>query len=1115
MKNNNWKAAARKLGAVLMVLVLILAAVTPVKQAYALEEGSGSFLGGILDAMQQEQPQGTESATDEAEEVPSFGFTFDGGKQAADTDSPESELPFWGSSEEKVPADSGSIEEVGGIADILNAADVTVEQGSSARYSLSNAYSYQYNPTSAADGLTFEGKYSFSGAYVNVTASESTPVGTYTVEYGYYSHGRFYKQGEFTVEVVAPEDDGGSGGGSGTGTPEVEEVQRMSMDKTAVARVDENGNPTGQYDLTLSLSGSIGSQTNKAKVDVVFIVDSSGSMYGGSTYMQKLRPAMVSLVNNLSTTNASKIDAQYSIAVFGTKASIRQNFSNASSTISSISGINSDLGGTNYQYGIYQGKQLLSSSGRRDGATTVVIFVTDGIPTFNGISNNTNYIYGNGQNDNGGSNYYAAGRCSAGDNINAAVSEISGMNCNYFYCIGIGNDFADSTNMTKLTGAVNADTTGIYAVTNGTASEIESAFNSISAEVTSFLCSNVTVTDTLSNVDGELLVQVPDPSSVMVEVVKDGTTIAGPAASVNLNETNKNAAATLTASYSDGVLKLDFPDAYQLEAGYTYKLHAVIEPTERAYQEYRENGYTGTGDANTGTHAGQKGIYCNEGATVTYTYKGETGTAQYPHPVIQLHPGTLVLNKKIENMDVDLMEILKFPMTLTTPGFDPQELELLLSGMTYDETTGIYTMVFDGLSPNTAYTVTESGGEVAGYSYSTTVNGTSGKDAVGTIPLGQTVTLNYINSYKQTDSELEEGEGTITISGEKLWDDDDNASGLRPESLSVTLQGYDGTDWVDIETVTVTADADGKWSFSVDVSSYSYLEYRFQETVPEYYEVTYQQPTYEFSYPAAGEWIDETSCKELNISKSDDARTIVVSKKGSDFYVWSYDALTAGEQKLIMDSFSQVDKSFKPQNTTFFYGVGSSVLGMTVSDDTISYLNPNKWSYVYVGTYSRGSESTTSGTITNELAATDVIIDKEVGGNMGILDQKFEFTATLSTGVFAEGNGYTLSEDGKTATFSLMHGEQIVLNGVPLGAQLTVTEANGVYVVTVTAGDKTYQNGAAIDVVPELKVNFYNYYDLPVDTGVAMDNIPYIMALFVAVSAIFFVMLRKRMYVED
>ena len=1087
------KAAARRLSATLMALVLLVAAITPAGEAFASEFDFG---GGIFDAVKSVE----ETQPAQQNEAPEFDFG--GGKEEA-----QEELPVYVPTVTEPPVtETDKMESVGDTAETLNAADVTVAQGGTVRYSLSSASRYSYTITPSGSGITTEGVFSMSGSYVNVTASETSPAGIYTITYSRNG----YEYGSFTVEVTVPETDEDEGGtGSGTGTPEVEETQKMSMDKVATARGD------GTYDLTLSLSGSIGSQTNKAKVDVVFIVDSSGSMYKSTKYMEKLRPAMVSLVENLSITNASKIDAQYSIAVFGTKASILQNFSGSTTTISSINGINSDEGGTNYQYGIYQGKQLLNSSGRREGATTVVIFVTDGIPTFNGISNNTSYIYGNGQDDEGGNNWYASGRCSAGDNINAAVSEISGMNCNYFYCIGIGNDFADSTNMSKLTTAVNADTTGIYAVTNGTASEIESAFDSISAEVTSFLCSDVTITDTLSNVNGELLVQVSDPSSVMVEVIKDGTTIAGPAASVTLAATDNNVESTLTASYANGVLKLDFPDAYKLEAGYTYKLHAVIEPTEKAYEEYRETGYTDTGDAGTGTHAGEKGIYCNESATVTYTYKGEAGSATYNHPVIQLHPADLTITKQIVNMDVSVIETIEFPVTLTTPDGEVQTTNILLGEFEYDEETDTYTIVIEDQVPGTTYSISETGGEVSGYAIETTVNGVSTKDATGTLDMDESEVVAYINKYVKTDEDLEEGEGTISIRGEKLWDDNDNASQLRPESISVKLQGFDGTNWVDIQTVEVTPDAEGKWEFSVDVSSYAYLEYRFEETVPEYYEVIYQQPTYEFEYPAAGEWDNQTSCSELNISSSIDAKTIVVSKKGSDFVIWSYDALTPGEQQLIIDSFSQVDKSFKTENTIFFYGVGSSVLGMTVTADKITYLNPNKWSYVYVGTYSRGSETATSGTITNKLASTDVTVTKDVSGNLGDRSLNFQFIATLSSGAFAPGDGYTVSDDGKSVTFDLKHAESVVLKNVPLGADLTIVEENSGYSVTVKVGETEYQNGDPIKVVPDMQIDFFNHLSEGVETGISLDSVPYIMMLVIAGAAFFFVMMRKRMACED
>lgn len=1083
------KAAARRLSATLMALVLLVAAITPAGEAFASEFDLG---GGIFDAVKSVE----ETQPAQQNEAPEFDFG--GGKEKA-----QEELPVYVPTVTEPPVtETDKMETVGDTAETLAAADVTVEQGSSVRYTLSNANNYRYRVIPSVDGLTFSGNYQ---GYVTVAATESTPAGTYTVKYGTVGmFGWFSERGEFTVEVTVPETDEDEGGtGSGTGTPEVEETQKMTMEKVAT-EILENGKPTGKYDLSLSLSGSIGSQTNKAKVDVIFIVDNSNSMY--DEYMPSLKQAMAALVDNLNVTNSDKIDARYAIAMFGTDSEIRLNFSNAATTknsISSISAYSYYQGGTNYQAGIYQGKLLLNSV--REGASSIVIFVTDGLPTYRGAPEATN---GSGGDDSGGYN------------IAAAVNEIKGMSCNYFYCIGIGNNFTNSgrteyRNMTQLTSNVNAQYTGIHSVSSTNVSGLTNVFNSISAEVTSFLCSNVTITDTLSNVEGQLMVQVSDPSSVKVEVITPEK-IYGPEASVTLPKTESNAETTLNAVYENGVLKLEFPDEYKLEAGYTYKLHAVIEPTEKAYQEYRETGYTDTGDAGTGTHAGQKGFYCNESATVTYDYQDKKDqVAYYSHPVIQLHPGTLVINKKVENMDVELMEALEFLVSLEVPGYEAEEITQLLTAMTYDQTTGTYSVVFDSLSPDTVYAVTESGGEVAGYSYATTVNGNSGKEAEGTIGLGETVTLNYVNTYSQTDEDLEEGEGTISISGEKLWDDNDNASQLRPESISVKLQGFDGTNWVDIQTVEVTPDAEGKWEFSVDVSSYAYLEYRFEETVPEYYEVIYQQPTYEFEYPAAGEWKNETSCSELNISSSIDAKTVIVSKKGSDYVIWSYDALTPGEQQLIMDSFNQVENSFKPENTTFFYGVGSSVLGMTVTADKITYLNPNKWSLVYVGTYSRGSESATSGTITNKLASTDVTVTKDVSGNLGDRSLNFQFIATLSSGAFASGEGYTVSDDGKSVTFDLKHAESVVLKNVPLGADLTIVEENSGYSVTVKVGETEYQNGDPIKVVPDMQIDFFNHLSEGIETGISLDSVPYIMMLVIAGAAFFFVMLRKRMAYED
>lgn len=617
-------------------------------------------------------------------------------------------------------------------------ADLTIEQGSSKTTTVSGASQYDYrirkdNTTVTDSGITL----SISGDSVTVQVSETTEPGEYTIQFGEWRSfivSWFDEATSVTVTVTEA-----STGGSGTTTGPAVETKKMTYDKTATSNGD------GTYNLELTLSGSVGSQTNKALVDVVFIVDNSNSMYPDqSTYMSRLKPAMQALVDNISTTNGDKIDAQYSLAMFGTNSEIRSNFTSASNiktAINNISNYSYNAGGTNYQAGIYQGKQLLNS--KRAGATTVVIFVTDGLPTYRGAPNMTN---GTGNSD------------SAGYNIDAAESEIGGMSCNYFYCIGIGSNFTNTSkteyqNMSKLTAAVNATNTGIYGVQNGTVTELENVFNSITAQVTTFLCENVTITDTLNHVDSELMVEVTNPDTVMVTVYKGDNVIVGPAKSVNLAKTGNNEAATLTASYDESthVLTLDFPDDYQLEPDYTYKLSAVIKPTEKAYQEYRENsGYTDRADANTGTHSGELGFYANDGATVTYTYNGVDGTATYAKPVIQLDPGTLVLTKEFEGLTADDVPDLTFPVTLTFPGTAAQSTDIPFSYFKDDDGDGIYTFEMTGMSPGTQYSITETGYELDGYNIETTITGADTVNGIvgsGTIAKGGTETVAFKNVY--------------------------------------------------------------------------------------------------------------------------------------------------------------------------------------------------------------------------------------------------------------------------------------------------------------------------------------------------------------------------------
>lgn len=531
-------------------------------------------------------------------------------------------------------------------------------------------------------------------------------------------------------------------------------------------------NDDGTYDLTLTVSGAAGSITNPQKMDVLFIFDRSNSMnnYSRLTYV---KTAAKSLVNTLQDNKA--IDARYSIVTFSSKNDT--NYGNGTADDSwyhlgwsewkktgsdyrpsnniadSIDEI-SPWGGTNYQAGIRKGITQLNSC--RPGAQKVVIFLTDGLPTYH-IGG------GNGQNDN-----YK-------ENIGGAVQEIQGMKADAFYAIGVGSDFDNQwstpvQNLNKLCNNVQANQTGLFTVgDNGSSSDLEKVFKDIAGDAVSILCSDVTVTDTLSE-NVEIVTSgsgtpVPNDFTITVEN-QNGQQVVTGKGSVQVD------GVTITASYNAETrqIVLDFPDDYQLKKGYTYKVTTKIQATEAAYEAYRNNGnsYPNTGDKGTGTHAEQAGLYTNNKATVDYTYNGKNYSAEYPMPVIQLKPGTLTITKQItgdlENADITA---LKNKLTFTV------NLNGTKSSYTLNQFTpganNTYSLTIGGLSPNTEYAVTESGAEILGY-----VLDASSTGEKGTIAKGGTATAAFTNDYKVA---------TRDISVTKVWE----GSETHPESVTVWL----------------------------------------------------------------------------------------------------------------------------------------------------------------------------------------------------------------------------------------------------------------------------------------------------------------------------------------
>ena len=554
--------------------------------------------------------------------------------------------------------------------------------------------------------------------------------------------------------------------------------KQINHEKYATLRDD------GTYDLTLTVAGKKGTETNKAKLDVIYILDKSGSMkedFGGTSKRIAASNAITALTKSLKQ-NAN-IDARFSMVTFsGNKttgmwgqgdtktwddAEVAVSWTTDAGTIERGSKPTSN-GGTNYQAGIRTAKELLTS--KRAGAMTAVIFISDGDPTF--YYNPDGYTRGDGNNDgNGGADNLKV--C-----LDAAKNEIANLGVNYFYTVGVGkaNDYvnlSDLCSASGVSGAKNFDGTNT--------DELTKAFSTIESDILTFLCSNVSIQDVLSeNVE---IVKDKDGVFKSLKIVvtgKDGKTIVEGDNKVTFQDGTQNV--TLKAGYDSKTktITLDFPAEYQLNAEYTYKVIANIDATEKAYENYRKNltdnkdenekGYKDAADAGTGTHAGKKGMYTNENseAKMTYTFRGEEYTELYDKPVIKLHPGKLILEKEVEGLDSLTPEQLeqykanlKFKIKVKTKNDTSlKEEEITLTAFAKEsngnEDSGsdsntnrrnkyIYT-VMEGINPGSFYEITEDGGEVEGYIWETAADK---KSENGTIAKDETEKVSFKNTYSR------------------------------------------------------------------------------------------------------------------------------------------------------------------------------------------------------------------------------------------------------------------------------------------------------------------------------------------------------------------------------
>lgn len=228
--------------------------------------------------------------------------------------------------------------------------------------------------------------------------------------------------------------------------------------------------------------------------------------------------------------------------------------------------------------------------------------------------------------------------------------------------------------------------------------------------------------------------------------------------------------------------------------------------------------------------------------------------------------------------------------------------------------------------------------------------------------------------------------------------------------------------------------------------------------------------------------------------------------------------------------------------------VDGGTLGMTYDDTTYTLqvrvankmldgkIDPSGDKVCYV---TMKADGTKESSVKNTYNSSNLTISKNVEGNMGDRSNgtKFNFKVTLTvpdgktlnSTITGTNNADVVWNEGKTVgtvTFQLSHGESFTLMNLPYDIEYTVDEMNGTTTV-LNQGDKindTYQvsydnhkagtigtgEGKIAPTEGVISTTVTNTWGAEIDTGVILDNAPYILMLAVVAGGAMTLVIKKR-----
>ena len=464
----------------------------------------------------------------------------------------------------------------------------------------------------------------------------------------------------------------------------------------SISKDEVDSAATGQkdsYTLSLNVKGNTVSGTTtsgeKAKIDVVFVLDTSGSMndsVGNSTRLENMRNAITDNggLSSVLFNSPDKIDAQAHVITFASGLGL-----DGTSVLSTKADLDNVVNGLTASGGTYweKGLEQVSNIRTRSDATKYVVFLTDGNPGRRGWEKKN--VSGHGvvtrdNNDSARSVYNAsviAGKqlAKAGWNIlnvgvdmpttvyvNPDADSVSGSNYDLR-----NHSFSQTAGwvspLEALTARENANKSTtvkdqlIKAYQKTTSSELAQVFKDLGQIITTTTTKSygkVSIVDTLS-----------DYADPLFEYDKQSGEITSGVTVVTSDRSNVDAeVASKTYDVATRTVTVTFKDGFTLAKDVSYSVQFKVRPSDKAYETYASNkqsekgGYTDTdntvhqGETGTGTDSENKdGFYSNAEAHLAYSECTAVNNVAkdcvskdnvtYQKPVLQVKTGKIQVTK--------------------------------------------------------------------------------------------------------------------------------------------------------------------------------------------------------------------------------------------------------------------------------------------------------------------------------------------------------------------------------------------------------------------------------------------------------------------------------------